>query len=280
MNAAHSASGGRSRNRLLSALSPADYGRLEPQLEPVSLATRDLLFDVGEPITHVYFIESAVGSVLGVMADGTAVETATVGREGMVGIPVFLGSDRTSAQAFCQVAGDALRMESGAFRAHVAASAALRDLLNRYTQALFTQVAQSSACNRVHAMEQRCARWLLQTHDRVGVDSFPLAQQFLAQMLGVRRATVTVAAGALERVGLITYRQGVIRIVDRAGLEHFACECYAIIAHVFARLVEGISTPDPLAGLVTAVGGKSLIGPPRPRGDAIPDAEAAGDPAA
>lgn len=255
----------RTRNRLLAALPADEYARLAPHLERVTLQSKDVLFDVERPITHVYFPEALLGSVVSVMADGSAVETATVGREGMVGLPVFLGTDRTNAQALVQVPGPALRMSADALRAAVGDSPALARGLQHYTQALFTLVAQGSACNRLHAMPERCARWLLHTQDRVGGDEFPLTHQFLSQMLGVRRATVTEAMGALQERGVVDYQMGRVRVRDRAGLEAAACECYAIIVREFDRLLGEEPPgrpppPDPLAGVTTAEGGRSALG--------------------
>ena len=261
----------RPRNRLLATLPPADYTALAPRLEPVMLEFKQILFDVDQPIDHVYFPEAAVVSVLSVMADGTAVETATVGHEGFVGLPVFLGTDRASAQAFSQVPGPALRMHADAFREAAARSAALTRALHRYAQALFTLVAQSSACNRLHTMPERLARWLLHTHDRVGGDEFPLTHQFLSQMLGVRRATVTEGMGMLAAHGTIMYEMGQVRVCDRAALEATACECYRIIAREFDRLLGGdgerARTPSPLDGLTTSEHGRSTIGDGAPRGE-------------
>jgi CRP-like cAMP-binding protein len=267
------------RNRLLASLPAADYARLAPALERVDLTLKQIAFDVDRPIEHVYFPEGAVVSVVGVMADGTAVETATIGREGMVGLPVFLGTGQTSAQAFAQIAGPAMRMTAEAFRAAIDASPAFAGVLLRYTQALFTLVAQSSACNRVHTMTERCARWLLHCHDRVERDEFPLTHQFLSQMLGVRRATVTEAMGTLQERGVVDYQRGVVQVRDRAALEGVACECYAIIAREFDRLLgtseaspaSGASAagPGPLDGVSTSEGGCSTLGdgaPPGPMG--------------
>ena len=175
------------RNRILAALPNDEYARFSLQFEPVMLKVRDLIHDPDQLITHVYFVNSGIVSIVTVMADGNAVETATIGYEGMVGLAVFHHADRTAAQAFCQIEGDALRMPSDAFRSGIDHAPTMRALLHRYTQALFTQVAQASACNRMHTVRQRCARWLLQTHDRVGSDEFALTHEFLAQMLGVRR---------------------------------------------------------------------------------------------
>src|SRR5215217_5872153 len=200
------------RNRLLTML-PADaYAALSPLLTRVELELKQIVFDVDRPIEHVVFPEAAVVSILSVMADGAAIETATVGHEGMVGLPVFLGTDQTSAQAFCQVPGPALRVRSDDFRRSLEGSRSLTLVLQRYTQALFLFVAQSSACNRLHSMPQRCARWLLHTHDRVGADigrnEFPLTHEFLSQMLGVRRATVTEGMRAVQKAGAVSYVRG------------------------------------------------------------------------
>jgi len=219
------------------------------------------LYDYDEAIEHVYFPEDLVASIVGVMADGSAVEAATVGNEGFVGMPVFFGGDRMAAQAFVQVEGDALFMHADDFRA-VVAEGGVRELFGRYTQAMLTQIAQSSACNRVHAMVQRCARWLLQTHDRVGRDEFPLTQDFLAQMLGVRPATVGEVAGTLADAGAIRYGDSKMTIVNRATLERLACECYAIIAREYARLIDGQELPNPLINLPTSDHGRSVLTPP------------------
>jgi CRP-like cAMP-binding protein len=154
-----------------------------------------------------------------------------------VGLPVFLGAESMPQRAFGQVPGFAYRMGAGAFRAAVASDGALVPLLNRYTQAMFVQVAQTAACNRVHPVDRRCARWLLQTHDRVGEDAYMLTQEFLAQMLGVRRPSVNAAARTLQEAGLIKYVRGRIRILDREGLESASCACYGIIHREFDRLL-------------------------------------------
>ncbi len=264
------------RNQILLALPGEEYERIAPHLTRIALEVRDLLFDVNEVIQHVYFPENSVCSVLGLMSDGSAVETATIGDEGMVGMPVFHGTDRTTLQAFCQVPGDALRMPVDVFRAEVARSGTLNLLLHRYSQALLTLIAQSSACNRLHTMQERCARWLLHTHDRVGethgVDEFPLTQQFLSQMLGVRRATVTEAMRALGEKGAITYEMGMIRVLDRGRLESAACECYRIVRSEFERLLggrpQGARMENPLDRLKTSEHGKSTVG------GAVPDQDA------
>ena len=238
---------GRTDNWILSALSDAERARLQPALERVSLRARDILFDVDRPIEHVYFPrEGCVVSIVSLTPDGSAVETATVGREGMVGLPVFLEADHATARAFCQMAGDAFRLRADVLRRELASGGKLRSLLGRYTQAYITQVAQTSACNRLHTMRERCARWLLHVHDRVGADQFALTQRFLSQMLGVRRATVTEAAQALHQAGLIDYVHGHVVIRDRCGLERASCQCYAIIRRDCERLLLGPTPPTAL----------------------------------
>jgi len=254
-------------------LPPDAYAALAPSLARVELELKQVLFDVDRPIEHVYFPEAAVVSILSVMADGSAIETATIGHEGMVGLPVFLGTEQTSAQAFCQIPGPALRVESDAFRRVFEASPPLTRVLQRYTQALFAFVAQTSACNRMHSMPQRCARWLLHTHDRIGAeqgrDEFPLTHQFLSQMLGVRRATVTEGMRVLHGAGAVEYVRGRVVVRDRAALEADACECYAVIVREFDRLLSG--TPrdatrrGPLDDVVTSEHGRSTLGDGAPR---------------
>lgn len=248
------------RNRILAALPHDEWERLSRSLERVRLETRQILFEANRPITHVYFPENAVLSLVGLMDDGSAVETATVGNEGMMGVPVYLGAMQMAGQAFAQIPGEALRMPAGALREEVRRGTELSRLLGRYTQALFTLVAQSSACNRKHPVEQRCARWLLMTHDRVEGDSFELTQLFFSQMLGVRRATVSEAAAALQDRGLIEYSRGQITILDRAGLEAASCACYAIIRAEFARMLEGREIADPIDSVDVSVDGMSTAG--------------------
>ena len=162
--------------------------------------------------------------------EGLPVEIATVGPEGMVGLPVFLSDEQVAHRAFVQVPGEGARIAADAFRRLIPRCPVLNHLLLRYTLALLHQIGQNAACNRIHLVEERCARWLLMSHDRVQEDSFPLTQEFLAQMLGVRRPTVSIAGGMLARAGVVTYTRGQITILDRAGLEAAACECYRIIS--------------------------------------------------
>jgi CRP-like cAMP-binding protein len=226
------------QNRLLRALSPAMRRRLLPLLEPVALNLRDTLIEHDVPIRHVYFPLEGVVSLISTLADGTQVEVATIGQEGMVGLPLFLRATTIPFTAFVQVPGAALRMEAAAFdRLLGEVNNDFNQLLYLYTQALFNQLGQHVVCNRLHPIVQRCARWLLMTHDRMGRDDFPLTHDFLAQMLGVRRASVTEVAGRLQQAGLIRYRRGVIQVLDRLGLEAASCECYGVIKQGYDRLL-------------------------------------------
>ena len=227
---------GPARNALLSALEPAEYSELLQGAENVEMALRTVLYEANAPITHVFFLGRGVASIIAPVGDGASVEVGTVGNEGLVGLPLLFGVDREPAKAFIQVADGAVRVTAAAFQRAVAASTTLRELFLRYAQSYLSQVSQSSACNRAHSIEERCARWLLMTHDRVAADEFPLTHEFLSLMLGVRRAGVTVAAGMLQRAGLIEYKHGHIKVIDREGLEGASCPCYRIIRESYDRL--------------------------------------------
>jgi hypothetical protein len=176
----------------------------------------------------------------------------------MVGFAVFLGSGQMTARCFCQIPGNAYRLPATELRRQVATGGELPRLLHRYTQAMLVQIAQASACNRMHSVRHRCARWLLLSHDRMNEDSFPLTQQFLSQMLGVQRTTVSAAARALERSGSISYRHGVITVRDRGQLERQSCECYAIIRAEFERLLEHRQVPS-LINVTTEIDGETTL---------------------
>lgn len=224
-------------NRLLGLLSAADYRRLRPHLRRVQLKYRQSLYRANKPLGFVYFIESGVGSLVNTMANGNAAEVGTIGNEGMVGLPLLLGDDRAPTNVYIQVPGVGLRMPAAQFRKELARSASMRVVMLRYVHALFNQVAQSAACYQFHSIEQRCARWLLMTHDRMNSDEFLLTQEFLAMMLGVQRTGVSVAAGALQRNGLIRYSRGIVTMLDRRGLQRRACECYKVSKREFDRLL-------------------------------------------
>jgi CRP-like cAMP-binding protein len=234
------------RNRLLLALPPDEYAVLEPLLEPLSFAVKQVAYEAGQRIDHVYFPQTGVMSLtIGVRQRGVTVEVATVGREGMVGLPVFLNSDRDTTRAFVQVAGDTTRISTPAFRQVLQCGGRLPHLLLRYTQVVFAHVAQTAACNQGHSLAQRCARWLLQTQDRVVGDRFELKQEFLGYMLGVHRPSVSVAASALQRQGLISYTRGRVTVHDRPGLEAAACDCYGIMVREYDRLL-GVTLRSPV----------------------------------
>ena len=225
------------RNRLLRALPSEEYARLLPHLEPVALAPLQVLADIGDPIRHVYFPETGIISLQSRAADGTLVENGTVGCEGMAGFPLVLGVDWTQSVVLGEVPGTCWRMDAGTFLGLLPALPALEALLRRYVVYFIAQVSQSLACNSLHALEQRCARWLLMTHDRVDGDEFALTHEVLAQMLAVRRAGVSVAADALRARGLIQYSRGKVTVTDRVGLEDAACECYGIVQGHHERLL-------------------------------------------
>lgn len=191
----------------------------------------------GEPLEEVIFPLLGVASMVSMGDSGDSVEVATIGCEGMIGMPLFLGGKQAAVEVFMQVPGEGLHLSAKAFHYHLEKEQSLLQVLLLYTQALLTQVAQCSACNCHHPVEARCARWLLQTHDRVKGDEFPLTQDFLGLMLGVRRASVTDAAGALQESELIRYHRGVITVLNRKGLEAAACECYELISDEFDRLL-------------------------------------------
>ena len=225
------------RNALLAALPPGERKLLEPRLEPVELTFKLSLEEPGRPIAHVWFPHSGVASMVAEMADSSMVEVATIGREGFVGLPLILDARATTNRTFVQIPGNADRIPAAAFKALLPRLPALHRLMLRYALTVVTQVAQGSACNRLHPVEARCARWLLMTHDRVDGDTFILTHEFLATMLGVTRPSVSIAAGMLAKAGLIRYMRGIVEILDRPGLEEASCECYRIIAGEFRRLV-------------------------------------------
>ena len=225
------------RSRLLQALPEAARSGIEAASERVSLGLKAILYEPNAPITHVYFPLSGVMSLVIEMQDGEVVEVATVGNEGFVGSPVFLGTDRSPTKAFAQVPGEVLKVAVEDFKRELQEQPALHELIRRYTQALMNQISQSTACNHLHSIQERMCRWLLMTHDRVGADQFSLTQEFLSQMLGVRRASVTVVAGILQQARLIEYQRGRIKVLNRAGLEEGACECYRVVRDEYDRLL-------------------------------------------
>jgi CRP-like cAMP-binding protein len=229
---------GRERNFILDALPDDEYAQLHDRLEPVECDLKDGIYATGEPIHHVYFPTTAVLSMVSQVDGEVAIEVATIGREGMAGLPVFLGVSASPNSVFCQIPGAALRLRADQLREVLIGDGALHRQLHRYIQATMVQLSQNIACNQLHSTEERAARWLLMTADRVGSSRFPLTQEFLGQMLGVRRATVSLTAGLLHNAGLISYSRGVITIDDRAGLEEAACDCYGIVRSEFDTLAK------------------------------------------
>ena len=223
-------------NRILRSLPPSEYEQLLPHVELVRLRIGQVLHEPGDEMHYVYFPNHGVLSMLTVLESGEAVEIATVGNEGIADLSVFLGLKIATSRLINQVPGEVLRLVPSSFLELVSQCPGLRAGLGFYMVAMFTLVSQSAACNRLHSLEKRCARWILMTHDRVDADTFPLTQEFLSTMLGVRRPSVTVAAGMLQKAGFITYSRGNMTVVDRAALEASACECYQIITEQFQHL--------------------------------------------
>ncbi|MBN3883753.1 MAG: Crp/Fnr family transcriptional regulator [Nostoc sp. JL34] len=242
-------------NKLLAALPASDYQRLIPHMKLVPLSNRQVLYQTGEPITQVYFPNKAVVSIVSTMEDGSTVKVGLVSNEGMVGMPVILGNNTTITTAFVQIPDTAMQIDADILKSEFNRGAALQTVLLHYVQRVYTQILQESACNRfhqleerlaswlltvsdrLHTLEERLARWLLTVSDRLESEDFPLTQEFLSQMLGVRRSGVTVAASTLSRAGMISYQRGHISILNRKDLEATSCECYRVIQNEFARLL-------------------------------------------
>ncbi|HEX8068731.1 MAG TPA: Crp/Fnr family transcriptional regulator [Pyrinomonadaceae bacterium] len=219
----------RSGNRLLAALPPADYERLQPALEPVRLAKGQVLYLLGDTVNYCYFPFGGVISILSATESGDTVEVAMIGSEGMAGVPSILQVGSAPYQVMVQIEADGLRIRAEPLAREFNRGGALHSLLLRYTHGLLCQIAQSAVCNRFHTVKQRLCRWLLITRDRVRADAFPLTQEYIAHMLGVPRTNVTMTASALQRERLIRYTRGRINIIDHQGLERAACECYRLL---------------------------------------------------
>ena len=224
-------------NRLLAALPEPEFRRLQPHLVEVSLPLGQTLHEPGDKIETVYFPTQAMISQVSVMEDGSMVEVGIVGNDGIVGYPVYLGGSYTNTRAMVQIEGTALKLDANLLKAEFDRSPPLQRLLLLYTQAFLAQVSQTAACNRFHPTEERLARWLLQSQDFAASDQLYLTQDFLSNMLGIRRASVTVAAGTLQQAGMIRYNRGRIVILDRTALEATTCECYEIVRQEYDRLL-------------------------------------------
>jgi CRP-like cAMP-binding protein len=217
------------RNRILAGLSRKEYARILPSLVPVTLKSGEVLYEPGGVTPAAYFLETAVVSVLSLAEDGTSLEVSVVGDEGMVGVPIVLGSLGLPYRIIVQGAGTAWKMKADALRKEFYLCGPLHKLVLHYLHTMIVLLSQSSACNRFHTVQQRLCRWLLTSQDRVGSNEIESTQEFLAQMLGVNRGSANQAAGALQRARLIRYSRGRITILNRAGLEAAACECYRIV---------------------------------------------------
>lgn len=227
-------------NHLLAALPENEFIRIRPHLELVSLQLGDMLYGPGGQLQHAYFPTTAVVSLHYVTESGASAESAGVGNEGIVGISLFMGGSTTPSSAVVQIAGDAYRIKAPSLRQEFQRAGVMQRLLLRYTQALITQVSQTAVCNRHHSIEQQLCRWLLSTLDRVPARDFVVTQEQIAGMLGVRRESVTEAAGKLQDAGVIRYRRGHIAVFERSGLESRACECYSVVAKEMDRLLSAV----------------------------------------
>jgi CRP-like cAMP-binding protein len=231
-------------NRLLAALEPDNFAYLEPFLEVVTLARGEVLYDTDQTIHFAFFPHGAMVSLLTVMEEGGSVEMAVFGREAVLGFSGALVTRQSFGRYVVQMSGTASRMPMEQLHEAVVARPKLREMLLRFTEALLRQTFQIVACNAVHSVEARCCRWILSTHDRANGDTLTLTHEFLAEMLGVQRSTVSLVTRALQTAGLISQRRGIIIVLDRAGLEEATCECYRIIRRSFERLLPGTYPPE------------------------------------
>jgi CRP-like cAMP-binding protein len=240
MNAPISSSQKPSQNLLLASLSADEFEPLAAHLELVPMALGQMLFEPGVQMRHAYFPTTAIVSLHYVTESGASAETAGVGNEGVVGVSLFMGGDTTSSSAVVQTAGYAYRLDRHILKEQFSQGGALQRLLLRYTQALMTQMAQTAVCNRHHSVEQQLCRWLLLTLDRLPDRELVMTQELVASMLGVRRESVTDAAGHLQSLGYIRYRRGHIGVLDRVGLERSVCECYGVVKKELERLLTDV----------------------------------------
>jgi CRP-like cAMP-binding protein len=226
------------KNRILAALPPEEYERIAPHLETLPLHHGQILYETDGRINDVYFPINAMISLVSEMSDGTSVEVGVTGFEGMTGLAVMLGVERSAHATMAQIEGDVIRVKAEVIKSEFKRGGVLQELLLRYAQSLWVMTSQVAACNRVHSVGERLARWLLMSYDRCVCEDLPLTHEFIAMMLGTRRAGVTEAAIILQAEGLIHYKRGHITIIDKEALEHFACECYEIVKKEFNSLLE------------------------------------------
>jgi CRP-like cAMP-binding protein len=225
------------QNHLLAALAAEEFARLLPHLELIPMPLGEVLYEPGVKMHYVYFPTTAIVSLLYVMEDGASAEIAVAGNEGVVGISLFMGGESTTSRAVVQSAGHAYRLKAQLLKNEFVLAGPMQRLLLRYTQALLTQMAQTAVCNRHHTLDQQFCRWLLLSFDRLSSNELIMTQELIANMLGVRRESVTEAAGNVQRAGLIEYHRGHITVLDRPGLEARACECYAVVRKEYDRLL-------------------------------------------
>jgi CRP-like cAMP-binding protein len=225
-------------NRLLAALPQEEFQRLMPTLHQTSFRLGDVIYEFGGRLDYVYFPTTAIVSLLYTMENGSTAEMGLTGNDGVVGIALFMGGETMPNRAVVQSAGDAVRMKAKVLQEEFKLGGQFQRLLLRYTQALITQISQTAVCNRLHSVEQQLCRWLLLSHDRLSTDELIMTQELIADMLGVRREGVTVAAGHLQDIGAISYVRGRIQILDRRKLEETACECYRVVKDEFDRLLK------------------------------------------
>jgi CRP-like cAMP-binding protein len=241
------------QNALLAALSQATIEKVLEHGVLLNLTLREQIYEAEEPINEVYFPLDCVLSVVARMVDGSEIEVGTIGREGMSAFPLLMGASTTANVCYCQVRGRAIRLPADLFRELATSEPAFRQVLDRYLQAYVNMLGQLAACNRLHTIYERCARWLLMTRDRVDGDAIPLTQEFLAMMLGTGRSGVAIAASTLQHAGFITYTHGIIKVLDRPGLERAACECYKVARDQFdglLRAVPGVGARTPKTRVV------------------------------
>jgi CRP-like cAMP-binding protein len=224
-------------NAVLASLSQQAYDNILPDLEEVALPLSEILYRPDDPIDYIYFPTAGMISLVSITAEGGTIEVGMVGKDGMIGLPLFLGAGRSPFLITVQIAGKALKMRADLFKVVSARQGSMHTAMLRYAYIMLTQLTQSVVCNRFHSIDERFCRWLLMTQDCAGTDSFALTQEFISQMLGVRRSGVTVAAGLLQEKGLIKYTRGHITILDRQGIEESSCECYQIVKEQKQRLL-------------------------------------------
>jgi CRP-like cAMP-binding protein len=226
---------------MLNGLDEAVLATIAAQGELVSLALEEQIYVPEQPIREVFFPIDCVLSIVTRMKDGHQIEVGTIGREGMSAFPLLMGASSTANDCYCQVRGSAIRISSQLFRELSATNEGFRQRLDRYLQAYVNMLGQLAACNRLHSVYERCARWLLMTHDRVGHADVPLTHEYLAMMLGTGRSGVSIAAATLQQAGFIRYAHGIITILDRSGLESASCECYDVARAQFAGLLRALN---------------------------------------